>query len=418
MAERYTRTMRNSYRKIQSATRCLALLAYPPPYRCWLTVSNDPDGTTIDAWRELHQLIWEELKLPLSDSFILRSFNENQPGQVNLQDNPEIISAHHHDTIHAWGDYHCSRTRRFSRDDAIDGLQLLSALRVRPLVWTDHACMSGNVLHNAAAKMMPVLVDATGHPYENFEYSVDLIHKAGVRYVWDGSIEPYVFGQDRTLKRREWYGRNGASANRWKRDTMAVVDHLLSPASKYLNPAIFSYHPDNNRQYQAFTFPDGSSFYTFRRYGRWELAEIGGFGKVIAPEEIRKLIASCGTAIVYTHLGKPPRIRDASPGFIPVHTREALKNLAALYNEGTVNLSSTSHLLDYLVLRDHAIVADKKIDFRPDGIRFATVQANDLKSHTFGVYSRYEDFNIACDGTEVGFIAERVADCIFQVRFY
>jgi hypothetical protein len=357
------------------------------------------------------------LNLPLADSFFLRSFNENFPDQVNLQHYPEIISAHRHDTIHGWGDYHSSRTRRFSRDNAVEGLRLLTQLSVKPLVWTDHARMSGNVLHNAATKMMPVLVDATGHPYENFEYSVDLIHEAGIRYIWDGDVEPAIFGQDRTLNRREWYQRTRTGASRWRRTALAIADQLLTPVSKYLHPAIFSYRSNNNRQYQEFTFPDGFSFYTFRRYGRWDLADIGGFGKIIAPGEIRKLVASRGTAIVYTHLGKPSRMRDASPGFIPLHTRDALRNLAALHKEGMVNLSSTSHLLDYLVIRDHAEITDKQINFRPDGIRFTTLRANDLKSHIFGVCCRYKDFTITCDGMGIEFSLERVADCVFQVRF-
>ena len=404
----------NRYRTVASSTPSLALLAYPPPYRCWLTVSNDPDATTIDVWRELHAFIWEELNLPFADSFFLRSFNENFPGQVNLQDNPGIISAHHHDTIHGWGDYHSSRTRRFSRDDAVEGLRLLTELGVKPLVWTDHARMSGNVLQHAEAKMMPVLVDATGHPYKNFEYSVDLIREAGIRYIWAG-VEPAIFGQDRTLNRREWYQRTRIS--HWRRTALAIADQLLIPVSKYLNPAIFSYRSNNNRQYQQFTFPDGSSFYTFRRYGRWDLADIGGFGKIIAPAEIRKLVASRGTAIVYTHLGKPSRIRDVSPGFIPVHTRDSLRNLAALHKEGIVNLSSTSHLLDYLVIREHAEVTDKQINFRPDGIRFTTLRANDLKPHLFGVCCRREDFTITCDGMGIEFSLQRVADGVFQVRF-
>ena len=155
------------------------LLRFPPPYRCWLAISNDPDGTTWPQWEQLHSLIWEKLKLPISDSFFLYNVSERYPDQVSVDKYPEILSAHPHDTMHTWGDFCDTRLRIFTRDDAEHGLELMREHGLRPLVWTDHASFAGNLLHNAVVRAQPILEDRSGRSCENFNYSLDLIEQAG-----------------------------------------------------------------------------------------------------------------------------------------------------------------------------------------------------------------------------------------------
>nr|WP_320013631.1 hypothetical protein [uncultured Desulfobacter sp.] len=410
--------MAEQYRIIGSKKGPLSLLAYPPPYQCWLTLSNDPDDTTVENWKELHEVIWENLGLPFSDSFFLRSFSELTPGEVNLIDNPYLISAHPVDTLHGWGNYFYSRTKRFSRDEAIEAIDILLKTGIRPLVWTDHASMSGNILHNSLGKMQPKVVTATGHSFDNLEYSTDLVRKLGICYIWNGTLEWNIIGQDRNLCRRLWYKESRKWQKNWKRRLFTFADQCLSPCSEYLNPKLFSYRSKNNRQYAKITFPDGISFYTFIRYGSWELADIRGLGKVICPNMLTSLVKSQGTAVIYTHLGKSLS-KDTGPNEfkVPEKTKENLKYLKEVYEKGKVNISSTSRLLDYLVLRDHAQIKENKINFQPDGIRFTSLQGSNLKDHRFGIFSKTKDFIVSCDNRPVSVDVETVEDHIYIICF-
>jgi hypothetical protein len=80
-------------------------------------------------------------------------------------------------------------------------------------------------------------------------------------------------------------------------------------------------------------------------------------------------------------------------------------------------VSSTSRLLDYLILRDHARVTDGCIDFRPDGIRFETLTATDLEGHAFGVHDRAGAFAVHVNGEPVPCHIAACGDGIYLVTF-
>ena len=149
-------------RKARHLGRGIDLLAYPPPYRSWLTLSNDPDCTTWERWQELHELIWERLALPFADSFFLECVNDAIPGQVTVAEHPEILTAHPHDTMHTWGDYTMSKSHLFHRGEAEAGLALLRAQGAAPRIWTDHSNFSGNILHRGESGAIPRIEDASG----------------------------------------------------------------------------------------------------------------------------------------------------------------------------------------------------------------------------------------------------------------
>jgi hypothetical protein len=402
------------FRRIGHMRSSLGLLAYPPPYRCWLAISNDPDGTSLQAWEELHQLIWRELALPFEDSFFLCNYNLRWPDQVNVRDHPAILAAHAHDTMHTWGDYTQTPWRRFNRQDASEGLQILKRHGVVPRVWTDHANFTGNLRHRAMCKAMPVIADASGHTFENVDYTLDLIWEAGVRYIWDGELTTLI-GQDRPVAHDEWYALQCQSLSRGK--LYAWADRLGRPLWRRVQAGLFSYRPNANTQYFRHTFPDRRTLYCFRRYGFWSLADIDGFGEVIAPHVIDRLIAVGGTSIVYTHLGKRRADRMRDRQHVPCHTAKALRALVHRQAKGEVMLSSTSRLMDYLVLRDHAHVEDGCIDFRPDGIRFDALTACDLEGFSFGVYAREGGVKVHVDALPVSCRVEECGDRIYRITF-
>ena len=173
----------------KSQTDASPLLDYPRPYRAWLAIASDPDNTVEKDWRELHEFIREELGLPVGSGLFAVSYNEHLPGQVNLRDHPYIAKLQVHDTLHTWGDFLFSRSKRFSRQDAIDAVTSLQNHRVRPRVWIDHSNFSGNLLHHKGRGGVPAVTDLSGHQYPNFDYTLDLIEKIGIRYIWDGRVE-------------------------------------------------------------------------------------------------------------------------------------------------------------------------------------------------------------------------------------
>jgi hypothetical protein len=402
------------FRLIGDPRSSLRLLAYPPPYRCWLALSNDPDATSQQAWEELHELIWAELGIPFADSFFIYNYNERWSDQVNLCDHPSILAAHAHDTMHTWGDFTQTPRRRFNRQDAMDGLRILQDHGAAPRVWTDHNNFTGNLLHRVTCKVMPVLQDASGHAFENVDYTLDLIWKAGVRYVWDGELTTLI-GQDRPVRRAEWYALGCQS--RWKSMLYTWADGFGHPLWRRVRAGLFSYRPEGNTQYFPHVFADGRTLYCFRRYGFWPFADVDGFGAVIAPQFIDKLVAMRGTSIIYTHLGKRRANRVHDKRHIPPHTENAVRLLSRRWAQGEVMLSSTSRLLDYLILRDQARVADGCIDFRPDGIRFETLTAADLEGFAFGVYTRKDAFKVHINGQSASCRVDQLDGGIYRVAF-
>lgn len=371
------------------------LLAYPPPFRCWLTLSNDPDNTTWAGWQELHRVIWEELALPFADSFFLFTHNDAIPGQVCVAEHPQILAAHDHDTMHTWGDFTMSRDHAFSRVDGEAGLRLMQEHGAAPRVWTDHSDFIGNMLHRNTKGALPHIDDASGHRYENSVYTLDLVRQAGVRYLWEGSNLTTVIGQDRPLTRAEWYRR--VHGDGLKARGLAWADRLARPVLAKLQSPLLSFEKGINRQLYPQTMPDGQRFHIFRRYTHWPLADIDGFGEVIAPAMVDQLVNHQGTAVVYTHLGKRRAGREEGD-HIPSSTRASLDYLARRHREGAVQISATSKLLDYLILRDALTLKGDTLTFQADGVRFEALEPSDLEGHTFGFRAGQspEDWVLRC----------------------
>jgi hypothetical protein len=389
------------FRRIGPYSSTLQLLAFPPPYRAWLSVSNDPDQTNLEAWLELDEIIWKKLKLPFGDSFFLYSFNEHIPDQVSMATHPNLASRHQYDTMHTWGDFVNSRSHCFTRQDACNGLRMMQRLGLKPKIWTDHDVFVGNLLHNSTRGSRPTIRDACGYEEQVFEYTLDLAYQAGVRYIWDGALSSFL-GHDREISRKEWYYNH--SSVFWKAQVTAAADRMARPLWNYLQAARFSYNPDTSKQYFPQIFPDNRKLYCFRRYGRWELADIDGFGQLIRPSELDKLAMVQGTCIVYTHLGKRPFARRNDTSHILPATLKSLQNLQNAYVENRIIVSSTSRLLDYLVLRDHAKLSNQTIDFSPDGVRFEQLTAGDLEGFEFGFFSsRGREPDVSIEGNPVAF---------------
>ncbi|MDB4906547.1 MAG: hypothetical protein JWO05_1331 [Gemmatimonadetes bacterium] len=350
-----------------------------------MTVCNDPDNTTVDAWQQVHELIWEELGLEWSDGLFVLSRNDALPDQVSLARDGDSLLRHPHDVIHTWGDFVGSRGRVFGREDAHVAMGLLERHGIRPRVWSDHATFEGNVMHERGLGASPMREDASGHRYENGAYTLDLIQAAGVRYLWDGEITNFI-GQDVPVRRVDRLQELGVPA--WRARAMSALAFLGRPLWRAVDARRFRVDREN-RQYRRHAFPDGREFYVFRRYGEWKLADIDGLATILAPGRLDMLESRQGTCVIYTHLGKRRADRASGPRHVPEATRTALSDLARRRDAGTMILSSTSRLLDYLVLRDHARLDPRTgtIAFEPDGLRFSSLSAEILSAFAFGVHA-------------------------------
>ena len=389
------------------------ILKYPYPYRAWLSIANDPDNTLLKDWRELDQLIWKELALPLANSLFVRSYNRNLPGQVNLVDHPEI-AAQPHDTIHTWGDYMHAGARGFERADALDAIQLLRSHRIQPRVWIDHAQFLGNLLHHHSLGATPELKDMSGHKYPVLQYTLDLIEGLGIKYIWDGDVVE-LLGQDRPLRPYPYFRE--VSTSEWK----AAGKYALHMVARKSAPVrLGEIKVPSNEQYFPHRFPDGRILYCFRRYGTWKEADIYGIHRLIAPENISRLLALHASCIVYTHLGKRPADKVHLDHHVPENTRKAFEGLARRYKERELMISPVSAMLDYFVLRDHVRIKSHRIEFRADGIRFDRVGPADLAGKKFSFTTQGLDparAAITADGMEVAHHLIRESAHVFSIEF-
>ena len=328
-------------------------LNIPYPYKCWLSISNDPDNTSEIAWEELNNFIFEELNLNWANSIFPVNRNLNLPDQISLETHTAIASQPT-DAIHTWGDFVHSGSQGFSRSEADYSLKLLKKWNLYPKIWVDHSRFLGNLIHgkiNLGGKKS--YVDASGIRYLNYEYTADMIHDLGIRYIWDGDLTP-IIGQDRKIR---------------------IADVKQIGIKNFLKSKY------NNNLLEKIKFEE-YEFYSFKRYGSWKLADILGLSEIIIEEYLLKLIKTNGFSIIYTHLGKRnPNQKDKN--HIPQETKFALKNLKRHINNKDIIFTSVSKMLDYNIIISNVFIEDERIYFNTDNIRFNGITESDLAGFRF-----------------------------------
>lgn len=335
------------------------LIKFPFPFKAWLTISNDPDNTSIEAWHQINDLIFTELQLPWANSVFVSNHNINLPDQVNLTDYPEIGSQPI-DTLHTWGDFVNAGRRGFSREDAVDAIELLNKHSIHPRIWIDHSRFGGNLINNSQLGQMPYHKDGSGTCYTNHEYTLDLIKKTGVAYVWNGHLTQTV-GQGRSLGIREYL-------QRFNKSNLKTYLEILEPGEILTNYLI-----------RPKTFEDGNKCYVFPRYGTWRKAHIEALTSLINDQVFEELIQCEGAMITYTHLGKSINSKYELSESI----RKLFGSIRRNLDEKRIMFSSVSRLLDYTVLTTNLRINEHNIHFMPDEIRFPTLSVSDLVPHTF-----------------------------------
>jgi len=330
----------------------LKICQIPFPYKAILSISNDPDNTTIENWHELNNFIFNELNLNWANAVFPTNKNLNLPEQVSLQQYPEIANQPT-DSIHTWGDFVHSGEYGFTRKDANQAVELLNKFNIHPKIWVDHSRFLGNLLHGKVRLGGKEFhSDASGLKYKNLEYTADLIHNLGIRYLWDGEITETI-GQDRKIKLKEI-------------SIKKILKGEINQENNILTPVEF----------------EGIKFYKFKRYGQWRNADIQGLSNVINPNFCKKLLHNGGISLVYTHLGKR-NPQQTNKNHIPEETKKALLQVSSLVQEKQILFAPISKILDYVVLRDNIKIEMDCVYFKADGIRFKNLSPTDLDGHSF-----------------------------------
>jgi hypothetical protein len=241
-----------------------------------------------------------------------------------------LMHSGHVDAIHSWGDL--ATTRGYAERNLAE----LERHSCRLAVWIDHS--------KAPTNFGPDIMKGTGDVPGSPAYHADLTLAYGIRHVWRGRTTgltgqgvPIRPGSFLPLLRRTHPVASARSA--FKEAVKVLLGRLGHPrweiyaAKRICRPGVLR---------------DGQRVWEFLRTnpswaGPGAHATASGIESVLTPRMLNRLVASQGSAILYTHLGK---LRDRQRPFGP-GTERALRHLASLRNEGKVLVTTTQRLLHY-----------------------------------------------------------------------
>jgi hypothetical protein len=260
-----------------------------------------------------------------------------------------LMHSGHVDAVHSWGDLATERRH------AERSLAELERHACRLAVWIDHS--------KAPSNFGPDIMRGTGDVPGSPAYHADLTLAYGIRYVWRGRTTGLT-GQGVPV-------RYGSFAPIFRgRHPLASTRTALKEAIKVLLGRLG--HPrwelhGANEICRPCMLRDGQRAWEFLRTnsswaGPGASATAAGIEGVLTPRMLDRLVASQGTAILYTHLGK---IRDRGRPFGPA-TERTFRHLASLRDEGKVLVTTTQRLLRYHTVRaglrlESAVQGDKVV---------------------------------------------------------
>ena len=303
---------------------------FPFPFRAGLAISNDIDNASFDEFAALHRWINGDLGLEVGDSFWLytngspgadaftycRGVSDERSEFADAMD--ALIDAGYLDSLHTWGNF--SERGGFTRALAVRGARLLARHAGRIPVWINHGDEWNEQMAARAGWDDPAAPNG----------EADQMAALGIRYLWTGSVTSIV-GQE--------YARTPR------------VSAMARIRERYLRPAIQTLRgaPLGNRFYGRRIMRPldaaGHRFATFVRFGVWDRATRNDLEFLLSDENLQMLVDCGGASIVYVHLFQ---VRDKANDPAPA----VFSRLARCVAEGRVLLTTTSRLLDYLVIRD------------------------------------------------------------------
>ncbi len=320
----------------------VSLRPFPYPYQAMLAIESDADHVNLRKFNIIHEFLNTTMHTPLgkglgldiSDSFFLYN-GSNLPDVIDyngakLPTEMTFFRGTIHklaygsillhymrvgwiDTFHAMGDFSRINTKQtvFSRNLAVYALRYLEAHGIHLTVITDHGNQS-NVDNFGAYSINRFEHYQQGDSPESPYYITDLLHQAGVRFVW-----PDLFSQ------------------------------------KYAYPSmIYPIHLRDGREIWGFWRFTGTLRKVLKhhlwRYDWTDLWNPAELSMQLSPARLSLLVHDHAYTIIATHL-------EGNADKMPLSTSavEALTRLSHLQYHGKILVARTSRLLQYNLVHQY-----------------------------------------------------------------
>ena len=374
----------NRARRQKPVSAGIHLLKHPYPYKCSFTICNDCDYVTREAFETIHQYLntssdsrlGRGLGLPIADSMFM--FCE-RPGGLSYFRGLSGVPGDHSvflmeavrngwiDSLHAYGDFLSADV--FSRDMAERALNELQRNNIRLKVWINHG--SADDSQNFA---LPNVISKGDNPSHK-AYHTDLLKEYGVLFAAGHNSD--------------WIGQNGKKRYLSKSLPQSEVPFRLL---KRAHGRFWG-----RRLLQKRRCRDHNLFYTFCRARNGVLRpDAFTLSHQLSPENVKKLIKSEGTMILYQHLGSSNKGENEFP-YLDPEAREVLRNIADRYRERTIWVASTSKLLTFSYALENLRLAagyDNEglvITMTPGNESSGAIQLSDLRGVSFRVQNCREE---------------------------
>jgi hypothetical protein len=322
------------------STNKVSLLTIPAPYKAMLAVCSDLDETPdrdtyVGISKYLNTtnstVVGQGLGLEIGNS-IYFDMPKDQFSYWNTDDHGrsmirKLICAGYIDCLHSYGDL---ATQRNYAKRALDEL---SRHDCRMKVWIDHA----QAPTNFGGDIMMGYGDVIGSD----AYHADITIDYGIKYIWRGRVTS-VIGQNVPK-------RISGIVN--YRHPFASGKTLFKEIAKYLMAGLgsqkYAMHK-NNEVLRIAPLRNGQEIIEFIRsnpfWGGVGLSATSmGFASVLTIKMLKKLIASGGVCILYTHLGKIHKLGE----LFSTKTKSSFELLAKFYNDKKILVTTTRRLLDF-----------------------------------------------------------------------
>jgi len=325
----------------------IRLRKFPYPYQAALTIASDTDGYSTTFFEELHKYLNTKnqtkfgagLGLEIGDSFWMFTENDQDKGISYFTDSSckekysaDLIQRYYQkgilDILHTYGDF--SFNPKFDRELATKALKELENKQIYVDVWVNHGSEHNfqNLINGYGD--LEVYIDGSKREFKVKEYHVDMLVKYGIRFVWIDKLT-MVVGQERRYSIGEYLKR------------------LIKIKRYYLLKNIRSNSDENtwkNELMRPLKLRDGQKVYEFIRYGDNHKSALENIPQILNKKVIKKLIKSGGITILYTHLGKKSFNDDS----ISEEIKQVFRNLKDAYEKGDLLITTTSKILNYLVV--------------------------------------------------------------------
>ncbi len=313
-----------------------ALRLVPYPYRGYLVISSDIDGTrTASKFKQIQQFMRQEIGIPFSNTFFPYAGDKSFSLLSGSASDRDIILEHIRngqiDAIHSFGDL-----PQFTRADARKAIEALEKAGCRLAVWIDHA--------EATSNFCKYRFRGQGDNPKAREYHIDILKQYGIRFIWTERLTNVV-GQGLPLKLRDLARIYDPACPR--SSATQLTKTALKVALSYAGSRKYNFFWRNTPLFPA-RMLDGMMIYEFVRFNNhFKGAAVGDTFEdlyyCISPRVVARLKARMGICIVYTHLGKKfsPKAEK---------TVAALRQLKTESDRRQLKLGNLYELLTYLAI--------------------------------------------------------------------